>query len=107
VHESQPQVQKRDKFAAMAAASSSSALEPAPSPPQQKQDPKTEALKLLQKRIDQRSRVWKDLEEAEAAAVKLLDVAQETTARLAERTLMPDKVKEYNQLKLDAVHAYG
>jgi hypothetical protein len=102
VHESQPQEQKRDKFAAMAAASSSSALEPAP--PQQEQDPKAEALKLLQERIDQRSQVWKDLEEAEAAAVKLLDVAQETTARLAERTLMPDKAKEYNQL-LSSLHS--
>jgi len=88
---------KRDKFAALAQQSSSDAFrrrdkfaalerrgDPVVVTHEQQQE--TQEQKLWKERMEQRQAIWKDMEQAEALTIKLLQLAQETATSLATTT---------------------
>jgi hypothetical protein len=81
---------RRDKLAAMGQRISPSTGEASllPESPKQKEQEEAQESRrnAMEERARQRDSVWKDLERAEAATIKLLQLAQETAATLADAT---------------------
>lgn len=103
---------KRDKFSAISSPRGNKfaamATQQASSKSAQEEQKKKDDLERIKQRSQQRDKVWKDLQDAEAATMKLLSIAEETAKRLSARQV-DNETAELSQQYSDVlakIHAH-